>query len=150
MHLTRHADYTLRLLIHLAVRPEKPATIQEIAEHYRISEHHHRKVANRAVQAKWVHAVRGRGGGLKLAANGAGLRIGRILRASEDWNTVECFDRSSNRCPIAGACGLEGILKEALKGYFAILDRYTLADAAQRKTPLIQLLGLNAATAPLD
>jgi Rrf2 family transcriptional regulator, nitric oxide-sensitive transcriptional repressor len=148
MHLTRQADYSLRLLIHLAVQPDKPATIQEIAEHYRISIHHLRKVANRAVQSGWVEAARGRGGGLKLAREGKTISIGRILRETEDWKTVECFDRSSNQCPIAGACGLEGILKEALKRYFDVLDRHTLADVVHRKASLIQLLGLKEAKAP--
>jgi Rrf2 family nitric oxide-sensitive transcriptional repressor len=66
MYLTRQADYTMRLLIHLAVQPETTATITEVADHYGISRNHLMKVANRAVQAGYVSAVRGReGGGLR-------------------------------------------------------------------------------------
>ncbi|HZS55784.1 MAG TPA: Rrf2 family transcriptional regulator [Bryobacteraceae bacterium] len=145
MYLTRQADYTMRLLIHLAIQPDKSATIQEIAEHYRISRNHLMKVANRAVQAGYVEAARGRGGGLKLARRPKEISIGTVLREVEDWRIVECFELASNRCPIAGGCGLRPILKEALDAYLAVLDRYSLADVVNRKNVLIQLLGLKIA-----
>ena len=50
MHLTRYADYTMRLLIHLAVQPDGMSTIQDIAKRYGISRAHLMKVANQAVQ----------------------------------------------------------------------------------------------------
>jgi DNA-binding IscR family transcriptional regulator len=33
-------------------------------------------------------------------------------------------------------------LAEALEAYFAVLDRYTLADAVQKRKALVQLLAL--------
>jgi Rrf2 family transcriptional regulator, nitric oxide-sensitive transcriptional repressor len=145
MYLTRKTDYTMRLLIHLALQPGESATIQEIAERYGISRNHLMKVANRAVQAGYVEAVRGRAGGLKLSRRPKDLGIGEVLRTMEDWKIVECFEPASNRCPITGACGLQSILKEALDAYFAVLDQYTLADVVRRKTLLVQLLGLRIA-----
>lgn len=145
MYLTRQADYTMRLLIHLAVQPGGTATIQEIAEHYGISRNHLMKVANRAVQAGYVEGVRGRSGGLKLAKGPKEINIGDVLRATEDWKTVECFEPELNRCAIAGGCGLQGILKQALDAYFAVLDRHTLADVIGHKSLLVQLLGLKTA-----
>jgi Rrf2 family transcriptional regulator, nitric oxide-sensitive transcriptional repressor len=144
MYITRHADYTLRLLIHLALQPDESRTIKEIAEHYGISRAHLMKVANRAVQAGYVEGVRGRAGGLKLAKLPHEINIGQVLREVEDWKIVECFDAASNQCPIAGACGLQVILKHALEAYFAVLDRYSLADVVRRKTLLVQMLGLKA------
>jgi Rrf2 family transcriptional regulator, nitric oxide-sensitive transcriptional repressor len=145
MYLTRKTDYTMRLLIHLALQPGESATIQEIAERYGISRNHLMKVANRAVQAGYVEAVRGRAGGLKLSRRPKDLGIGEVLRTMEDWKIVECFEPASNRCPITGACGLQSILKEALDAYFAVLDQYSLADVVRRKTLLVQLLGLRIA-----
>jgi Rrf2 family nitric oxide-sensitive transcriptional repressor len=141
MHLTRQADYTMRLLIHLALQPDEPATIQQIAERYGISRHHLMKVANRAVQAGYVQGVRGRSGGLKLAKKPKEISIGEVLRTMEDWRMVECFDPAVNQCPIAGGCGLQAILQEALAAYFSVLDRYSLADVVRRKALLVQLLG---------
>jgi Rrf2 family nitric oxide-sensitive transcriptional repressor len=145
MYLTRQADYAMRLLIHLALQPDQGATIQEIASRYAISRNHLMKVANRAVQAGYIEGVRGRGGGIKLAKKAKEIRIGDVLRTMEDWRIVECFEPASNRCAIAGGCGLRPILKEALEAYFAVLDRYSLADAIRRKPLLIQLLGLKIA-----
>ena len=145
MYLTRQADYTMRLLIHLAVQPSGVATIQEIAGHYGISRNHLMKVANRATQAGYIEGVRGRAGGLKLARRAKEINVGEVLRATEDWTTVECFEPASNRCPIAGGCGLQGILKDALGAYFRVLDQYSLADVVHRKTLLVQLLGLKSA-----
>jgi Rrf2 family transcriptional regulator, nitric oxide-sensitive transcriptional repressor len=145
MYLTRKTDYTMRLLIHLALQPGESATIQEIAERYGISRNHLMKVANRAVQAGYVEAFRGRAGGLKLSRRPKDIGIGEVLRTMEDWKIVECFEPASNRCPITGACGLQSILKEALDAYFAVLDQYSLADVVRRKTLLVQLLGLRIA-----
>jgi len=145
MYLTRQSDYTMRLLMHLAVQPEETATIREIAEHYHISRNHLMKVTNRAVRAGYVISVRGRGGGLKLAEAPCKIRIGQVLRTTEDWNMVECFDPASNRCPIPIACGLRPVLKEALEAYFAVLDRYSLADLVRNRVTLLQLLGLKTA-----
>lgn len=145
MYLTRKTDYTMRLLIHLALQPGESATIQEIAERYGISRNHLMKVANRAVQAGYVEAVRGRAGGLKLSRRPKDIGIGEVLRTMEDWKIVECFEPTSNRCPITGACGLQSVLKEALDAYFAVLDEYSLADVVRRKTLLVQLLGLRTA-----
>lgn len=130
----------MRLLIHLAVQPGGIATIGEIAQHYGISRNHLMKVANRAVQAGFIEAVRGRSGGLRLAKPPNHIRIGDVLRATEDWVLVECFDPPSNTCRIAGSCGLQSVLKEALDAYFAVLDRYSLADLVRRRRLLTQIL----------
>jgi Rrf2 family transcriptional regulator, nitric oxide-sensitive transcriptional repressor len=145
MHLTRHADYTMRLLIHLAVQPEESATIEQIAQRYGISRHHLTKVAHRAVQAGYVTGVRGRSGGLKLARKPTDICVGEVLRTMEDWRIVECFEAESNGCVVAGGCGLQPILKESLEAWFAVLDRYSLADVVGRKSVLVQLLGWEAA-----
>ena len=144
MRLTVYTDYTIRLLIHLAVQGDRAATIQEVAQRYNISRNHLMKVASRAVQAGYIESTRGRGGGLRLARPASQIRLGKLLRATEDdWSLVECFDPGRNRCSITKACGLRPILAEALEAYFAVLDSYTLADAVKQRKPLTQLLALN-------
>ncbi|MEO6829164.1 MAG: Rrf2 family transcriptional regulator [Acidobacteriaceae bacterium] len=145
MYLTRHSDYTMRLLIHLALRPDGTATIREIAGHYGISRNHLMKVANHAVQAGFVVSLRGRDGGLKLAKAASKLKIGEVLRTTEEWMAVECFDTARTQCPIQNGCGLRPVLKEALNAYFDVLDRYSLADVARKRTVLVQLLGMKTA-----
>lgn len=56
-------------------------------------------------------------------------RLGSLLRKTEeDRAFVECFDGVTNTCPEAGHCRLKGILGEALREFYASLDRYTLPD----------------------
>src|SRR3569623_3400456 len=131
MYLTRHADYTMRLLVHLAVQPEGAATIREIADCYGISRNHLMKVANHATRAGYVTGVRGRAGGLQLAKKPGDLKIGEILRTAEDLKLVECFEPGSNKCRIAGGCGLQAVLKEAVEAFLAVLDRYSLEDVVR-------------------
>lgn len=145
MRLTRQADYTLRLLIHLAVHPEGTATIKEISDGFGISRNHLMKVANLATRAGYAEGVRGRAGGLKLAKSPRDLNVGQILRTVESWELVECFQGPSNHCRIARSCGLQNMLKEATDAFLTVLDGYSLEDVIRRKPALIRVLGLKSA-----
>jgi Rrf2 family nitric oxide-sensitive transcriptional repressor len=103
------------------------------------------KVANYATREGYVTGVRGRAGGLRLAKRADELNIGKILRKAEDWNLVECFDKSTNRCRITRACGLQSMLREAADAFLAVLDRYSLEDVVRAKPTLVRLLGLDIA-----
>jgi len=142
MRLTLHTDYALRTLIYLALK-NGPATIAEIAERYRISENHLMKVVQRLGREGFIKTVRGRGGGILLTKEPETIRVGDVVRKTEDsLALVECFDLKSNTCPIAGLCGLQRCLGEALAAYLAVLDRYTLADISHGGRKLNRVLGL--------
>ncbi len=129
MRLTLHTDYALRLLMLLAAEPGELRTIASVAQRHAISRHHLIRVAQTLVRAGFLKAQRGRGGGLALARPAAQIRLGAVVRCTEDGLAlVECFDAASSRCLIAGACGLRSPLAEATRAFFATLDRYTLAD----------------------
>lgn len=129
MRLTLHTDFALRLLMLLALEPEKLHTAEEVARRYHISCNHLMKVARTLSQMGVVESSRGRGGGLKLAKPAASINLGAIVRGTEDsLALVECFDRERNTCVVTAACGLRGPLEEALAAFLAVLDRYSLAD----------------------
>ena len=131
--MTLHSDYALRLLIRLAVEPDDVHTIESISHRYGISQHHLGKVAQTLVQAGFVESVRGRRGGLRLACGADEIRLGDVMRATEqDFALVECFDPEAGGCAIAGACGLQRVLREALAAFFEVIDRHTLADLVAR------------------
>jgi Rrf2 family transcriptional regulator, nitric oxide-sensitive transcriptional repressor len=129
MRLTLHTDYALRLMMLLAMEPDHRHTIEEVARRYGISRNHLMKVAQTLVQAGFIGALRGRGGGLRLELPPGAINLGAVVRATEDsFALVECFDRERNACVISPACGLRGPLDEALRAFLAVLDRYSLAD----------------------
>jgi Rrf2 family nitric oxide-sensitive transcriptional repressor len=142
MQLSLQSDYALRVLMRLALEPERLVTIGEIAAQYRISKAHLRKVVQRLAQRGYVETVRGRHGGLRLAQAPSQLRVGRVVCDAERCMAlVECFDDATDTCPITPACRLQGALHEALDDFVSSLDRYTIADLVERRsTALLRLL----------
>lgn len=134
MRLTLHTDYALRLLMLLAIEPDVIHTIEEVARRYGISRNHLMKVTQTLAQAGFIDVLRGRRGGLRLSRPTGMIGLGAVTRATEEnLNLVECFDRATNTCVVAPACGLRGPLEEALKAFLEVLDGYSLADLI--KTP---------------
>lgn len=137
MRLTQHTDYAFRVLMFAAARHLRDgaaalSSIHEIAEAYGISENHLMKVVHRLAQLGLLHTQRGRGGGLRLAADPATLRLGDVVRAVEtDMALVECFGEGGS-CPLSAGCGLADALDEARSAFLASLDRRTLADVVPR------------------
>lgn len=128
MRLTRHTDYALRVLIHLGLQNGRQTSIRAIAAAYDISEAHLMKVVHGLAKRGYVATSRGRGGGLKLARPPEQICIGAVVRDTEDdMALTECF-AAGNTCPIAGPCGLQSLLREALEAFLAVLDRHTLDD----------------------
>ena len=146
MRLTAFSDYTVRMLIYLALRPDALCTIDEIADAYGISLNHLTKVMHQAAQAGEVQTVRGQGGGLRLARAPEAINIGAVLRRSEpDFNVVPCFG-AGDTCRIQPACVLQRALGNALAAYLAVLDRVTLADLVRPRQQLSDLLQIEPAT----
>lgn len=140
MHLTRHTDYALRMLIHLAANDKKLCSISEISQAFGISQNHLMKVANGLGRAGYVQAVRGRAGGLRLARPAAEINVGDVVRFTEEgFELADCA-----HCVIAPACGLTGVLAEALGAFMRVLDGYSLADLARRRSALRNLLNVGA------
>ena len=128
MQLTYHTDYALRLLIYMVSRPGRKVTTREVAEFYGVSVNHLTKVAKALTKAGWLTTTRGTGGGLMLAVHTPAAKVGEIVRQTENWALVECFDLKTNTCPIAGACALKPILHQAQRAFFDVLDGYRVAD----------------------
>jgi Rrf2 family nitric oxide-sensitive transcriptional repressor len=143
MRLTTLTDFSLRMLIHLAVKPDGRATIGEVAKAYRISENHLMKVAHLLGQAGYVTTLRGRGGGLQLARSAREITAGEVVRSMEpDMALVPCF--ADAPCAILPACRLKHRLHAAREAFLAVLDATTLADLAQPRSELRDLLGVAA------
>jgi Rrf2 family transcriptional regulator, nitric oxide-sensitive transcriptional repressor len=143
MRLTTFSDYSLRVLVYLAVHRDRLATIAEIAQAYGVSENHLMKVVHQLAQRGHVETIRGKGGGIRLARPPAAINIGAVVRETED-NTafVECFEPETSNCRIAPACQLRRIIGDAIEAFFAMLDRYTLADVVANRPRLERLIPL--------
>jgi Rrf2 family transcriptional regulator, nitric oxide-sensitive transcriptional repressor len=129
MRLADYTDYTLRVLMYCAARPQQMVTISELAESHGVSRNHLMKIVTDLGRQGVLETTRGRGGGLRLLKDPAKLRVGDVVRASEtDFRLVDCFDPATNQCTLTPSCRLKGLFKSALQAYFKELDVMTLAD----------------------
>lgn len=141
MRLTIYTDYSLRLLMYLALKQDGLATIAEVAESYGISRNHLMKVAHQLGVAGYVETVRGRSGGLRLAKPAASIGLGEIVRQTEpDMALVPCFKPVEEDCLIARCCVLRKALDKARAAFVEVLDSYTLGDLTRPRTALQELL----------
>lgn len=141
MRLTRFSDNALRCLVFLGIHPGETITVAEIASRMAVSEDHLLKVVRRLVALGYVRSIRGRRGGVQLGCDASTLRIGDVLRATEEnLAIVPCFDPAHDGCPIASACGLAPAIDKALAAFFEVLDGYTLADLVRQRKALVALV----------
>ncbi|ODS58158.1 MAG: hypothetical protein ABS36_04540 [Acidobacteria bacterium SCN 69-37] len=128
MQLNDFSDYSLRVLVYAAARPDRRCATAEVASAFGISRHHVVKVVHTLQRLGYLETTRGRGGGFQLAHAPEAIRVGDVIRQTEGTlSLVECFDDGST-CPLTPACGLKLALEEAFGAFFATLDRWTLAD----------------------
>ena len=141
MRLTRHTDNALRCLTFLALHPDEAVTAGQVAERMHMSPDHLFKVVARLGELGYVETQRGRSGGVRLARPASRIRVGRVVRDTEEsFALVECFTPETNQCPIAPACTLASTLDRALKAFLAVLDDVTIADLVEQPRRLQRLL----------
>jgi Rrf2 family nitric oxide-sensitive transcriptional repressor len=143
VRLTVYTDFSLRLLMYLAVKEDGLATIAEVAESYGISRNHLMKVAHQLGLAGYVATVRGKNGGLRLARPAETIILGDVVRRTEpDLALVPCFHPVDAPCAIWPKCVLREAMQNALDAFLETLDGYTLADLARPASQLRALLSM--------
>jgi len=146
MQLTLYSDYSLRVLIYLGIRPqEETVTITNIADAFGISRNHLVKVVHNLSLLGYIITARGKRGGLRLSRSPDKINLGDVVRHTEgNFDIVECFNSTSNTCPISPMCKLKGVIHEAYRGFISVLDQYTLADILKNKKQLQTILSIDA------
>ena len=142
MRLTSHTDYALRVLMALALQPDRNVPVSTLAEQFRVSLTHLQKVVQHLGQQGWVSSARGRGGGVRLARPAQDIRIGDVIRSVEpETGLVECHADGQSDCPLIADCALSQALTVAQDAFYAALNKQTLASLTRRgKTPSLDAL----------
>lgn len=141
MQLTRHTDYALRLLIHLAkVDEDARVQIGDVARAHDISLTHLMKVANHLSHLGFIETQRGRNGGIRLARDARDINLAAVICGTEPESPiVQCAGCNLLR----GGCQLPTIFGSALDAFRAVLAKYSLQDlvaeggSVPRLTPAI-------------
>lgn len=141
MNLTNYTDYSLRVLIFLALKKDgELSKTKEIAENYNISKNHLIKIIHQLGQLGYIETIHGWNGGSKLAKDPKEINIGEVVsRTEEDFYIVDYFQQCGDYCATSPSCKLKDALHEALQAFLKILNGYTLEDLVQNKQDLNQL-----------
>jgi Rrf2 family nitric oxide-sensitive transcriptional repressor len=147
MHLTLYTDYTLRVMMYLAVKHsgQEVATIDAMATAYDIPRSHLTKIVNELARNGFIETTRGRAGGARLARLPEQISIGSLVRMAEkDFAVVQCHAPEMNvECAILPACNLRNGLRRAVEAFLYELDKMTLEDAIIAPSVAASLLHLS-------
>ncbi|MAW89174.1 MAG: Rrf2 family transcriptional regulator [Phyllobacteriaceae bacterium] len=145
MRLTTRTNLAMRTLMFCAVNDRRTVRKVEIAEACNASENHLAQVIRLLGQHGFIHAVRGRNGGMQLARPAGEINVGSVFRVFEsELPFAECFSGAENHCPLTEFCWLRPALVKALDAFYATLDAMTLADLTAGNDKLERLLRLPA------
>lgn len=142
MKLSSYSDYSLRVLMFAAVKGES-FQLEEVSTAFDISKHHLAKIVQDLSKLGYLDTRRGRGGGIQLARSPDDIRIGKLVRDTEDQPImVECFDTATNTCRLDGCCKLKAALAKAKKAFYDSLDTNTLASlvSGPQRSRMIKML----------
>jgi Rrf2 family transcriptional regulator, nitric oxide-sensitive transcriptional repressor len=127
MSLSLQTDYSLRVLLFLAMRRER-TQITQISDFYSISRDHVAKVVNALAKLGYIRSIRGLGGGLEIKTAPESIKIGEIITHFEGgMHLLECVN-TENVCVIQPTCKLRHVLAEAERLQMEYLNSITLAD----------------------
>ena len=141
MRLTSYSNHALRVLLAAAARSPRLVTIREVAVAFGLSEAHLVKCVHQLGAWGYLETVRGNRGGFRLAKPATSIRLGDVVRRTEDGLlVVECLDPETNTCPLIHRCRMSQVLRRATDAFLDVLDRLTLADVAGNEADFRALL----------
>ena len=136
MKLTTYTDFGLRTLMYLATLPEgKLSSVGHVATLYDVSRNHLVKVVNQLAREGYIHAVRGKNGGIRLAEAPSDINVGKVIRSLE--TNLKGIDCGSPACYLVKVCRLKDALKEAMEAFLGVMESYTLADLISNRDELM-------------
>lgn len=147
MRVTLQTDYALRVLLFVATKDGRLATIAEIADAFGISRNHLMKVVHRLAKAGYLETVRGKNGGIRLRRGAREINVGGVVRETEDTLAVLDCLADDTSCAIDRACILKHAFRDASAAFLAVLDGYTLEDLIKPRLALATLLRIPVAEA---
>jgi len=129
MRLTKQTSHAIRILIHCAHARGELVKVADIAEDLGLTQQNVFKIVHILTRAKFLQAVRGRYGGVRLAREPSAIRIGDVVRATEVTHVV-----IEGEPPAKGRRGktqpISRVLDDALEAFISVLDQHTLEDMA--------------------
>ncbi len=130
MMISTKGRYALRVMVDLAEHDDGDyVVLMDIAERQGLSEKYLEGILASLSHGGFVRALRGRGGGYKLARRPEEYTVGSILRqTSGSYAPVACLEEESNSCERADSCVTLPMWTKLNKLLDDFFDSVTLAD----------------------
>lgn len=134
MRLSTRTRYGCRALVELAaVYPERPITLQRMADSQHLSVKYLGNIMTALKLAGLVRPVRGARGGYCLAKSPAALSLREVYEALEGSPApVDCVD-DPHSCPLEATCPTRETWVEMKNALVGVLERTTLQHLVARK-----------------
>ena len=148
VRLTVRTNLAMWVLMYCAVRRGELVRSVDMAEACNASVHHIAQVVNQLSVLGYLHTLRGRTGGVRLARNPAKVTVGEVfLHFESNVPLTECFDDKGNTCPLRQGCRLRHALQEAVNAFYGALQAVTLQELVCDKLRLETLFAGHACAA---
>lgn len=144
MRLATFTDYGLRVLMRLADTPDEAVSTGQLAEEFKISQHHLAKVVQDLGRGGFVQTQRGKGGGLRLARPAPTITLGEVVRHLEQrFALVDCFRADGGTCVLQPRCRLKRQLAAAQEAFINELNLTTIEECrwpdSENKVPVLSI-----------
>lgn len=106
MLVSTRGRYAIRIMVELSSRKtDERVSLAELSEKQDISLKYAEAIVALLVKNKLLDGQRGKSGGYKLGKPASEIKMGEILKLTEDsLAPVACLDCQPNECPKASAC----------------------------------------------
>lgn len=127
--LSTTAEYALRALIHLAaVEDSQAVPAHEVAAVLGAPANYLSKTLNALTRAGLVEAVRGRGGGFRMAASASEITLARVADLFDGSRPTDICLLSDHRCPGQTPCAAHETWAAVQRDARSPLLRTTIQD----------------------
>jgi Rrf2 family protein len=125
LKLTKKADYSLIALRHLSLAGDRPASVKEMSDAYKIPLPILSKVLQKLGKNGFVLSVQGTNGGYKLSRDAGSISVLDVIRAVDGPVILTaCF--THDKCDQAGSCSVKEPLRKVHEGILRLLDSITI------------------------
>jgi Rrf2 family protein len=135
MRLTKQTGHAIRILVDCALAGDQLVKVADISARLNVTKQNVFKIVHILSHAGFVTAVRGPNGGVRLAKPATDIRVGDVVR------TIEVTRVEVDGAPPAKDAGgkpgrINAMFDDALTAFISVLDQHSLAELANRRSPL--------------
>lgn len=136
MKISTRGRYAIRVMLDLAEHNSgEYIPLMDIAKRQEISEKYLESIVAALSKNKLVNALRGKGGGYRLAKAPEEYSIGSILRVTEgSMAPIACLENEPNECERAGECRTLKMWQDFYKLINDYFENITLQDLLEQSS----------------